>query len=215
MRNFALAFAVLAAAGAAPAHSALLTIDVFNDGTLVGSASSATGIVHFTSTSIAGFDSVSVDANGLPALTGGDLSTTTLDVTSSGAATRTLTVDVAQTGVFVPHGTARSTFSTNNLIGIPGPATLSSFGDGALLASHTFPAGTLVASAGPFSTAIGALTSDAQTYVATFHGADESFNATSELTTAAIPEPSTWAMLLIGFGGLAFGAYTRRRMRDA
>ena len=31
--------------------------------------------------------------------------------------------------------------------------------------------------------------------------------------TAAVPEASTWAMLLVGFGGLAFGAMTRKRMR--
>ncbi len=28
--------------------------------------------------------------------------------------------------------------------------------------------------------------------------------------TSAVPEPSTWAMLLIGFGALGFGAYRRR-----
>lgn len=214
-RSF-LALALFAALSVAPAHSALLTIDVFDDGVLAGSASSATGVVHFNSTSIAGFDSVSIDANGLPALTGGDLSSTTLDVTSSGVATRTLTVDVVQTGIFVPHGVAHSTFSTNNLIGIPGPATLSSFGDGVELASHTFPAGTLVASAGPFNTGIGSLTSDAQRYVAVFHGADESFNATSELTTTpVIPEPSTWAMILMGFIGLAISARARKQVRSA
>jgi PEP-CTERM motif len=28
---------------------------------------------------------------------------------------------------------------------------------------------------------------------------------------AAVPEPSTWAMLLIGFAGIGFGAYRRSR----
>jgi hypothetical protein len=28
---------------------------------------------------------------------------------------------------------------------------------------------------------------------------------------AAVPEPSTWAMLLIGFSGLAFAEYRRAR----
>jgi hypothetical protein len=31
------------------------------------------------------------------------------------------------------------------------------------------------------------------------------------ITLTAVPEPSTWAMMLIGFGGLGFAAYRRRR----
>jgi hypothetical protein len=34
-------------------------------------------------------------------------------------------------------------------------------------------------------------------------------------TSSAVPEPSTWAMLLIGFIGLAIGAATRKRVREA
>lgn len=37
----------------------------------------------------------------------------------------------------------------------------------------------------------------------------------SIFTTAAIPEPSTWAMLLIGFAGLGFGGYRKARKRAA
>jgi hypothetical protein len=31
------------------------------------------------------------------------------------------------------------------------------------------------------------------------------------VTTLAVPEPSTWAMMLAGFGGLAFAAFRRTR----
>ena len=43
-------------------------------------------------------------------------------------------------------------------------------------------------------------------------GSITGFNQSMEST--AVPEPSTWAMLLMGFGGLAFGAYSRRRVRE-
>jgi hypothetical protein len=36
------------------------------------------------------------------------------------------------------------------------------------------------------------------------------FNATFSLTGSVVPEPSTWAMMLIGFGWLGLAAYSRR-----
>jgi PEP-CTERM motif len=36
------------------------------------------------------------------------------------------------------------------------------------------------------------------------------FNAAFSLTGITVPEPSTWVMMLIGFGGLGFAAYSRR-----
>ena len=37
------------------------------------------------------------------------------------------------------------------------------------------------------------------------------FNAAFSLSGITVPEPSTWAMMLIGFGGLGFAAYSRRK----
>ena len=37
----------------------------------------------------------------------------------------------------------------------------------------------------------------------------------SSVTTRAVPEPSTWAMMLIGFAGLGFAGYKRARGRRA
>ena len=38
------------------------------------------------------------------------------------------------------------------------------------------------------------------------------FNAAFSLSGAAVPEPSTWAMMLLGFAGLGFAGYRRARM---
>jgi hypothetical protein len=41
------------------------------------------------------------------------------------------------------------------------------------------------------------------------------FNATFSLSGAVIPEPSTWAMMLLGFAGLGFAGYRRARQASA
>jgi hypothetical protein len=45
-----------------------------------------------------------------------------------------------------------------------------------------------------------------------FDGRDVShtFTDTAELNVAAVPEPSTWAMMLLGFAGVGFMAYRRQ-----
>jgi hypothetical protein len=42
-------------------------------------------------------------------------------------------------------------------------------------------------------------------------GLAPTFNAAFSLTGAVVPEPSTWAMMLLGFAGLGFAAYRRAR----
>ena len=43
--------------------------------------------------------------------------------------------------------------------------------------------------------------------------ADGSVTGFNQAMQTGVPEPSTWAMILVGFAGLAWGAMTRRRMR--
>ena len=43
-------------------------------------------------------------------------------------------------------------------------------------------------------------------------GAAPTFNAAFSLSGAVVPEPSTWAMMLLGFAGLGFAGYRRARM---
>ena len=42
-------------------------------------------------------------------------------------------------------------------------------------------------------------------------GAGRRFNAAFSLNGVMIPEPSTWAMMLLGFAGLGFAGYRRAR----
>ena len=39
------------------------------------------------------------------------------------------------------------------------------------------------------------------------------FNAAFSLSGAVVPEPSTWAMMLLGFAGLGFAGYRHARRR--
>ena len=36
-----------------------------------------------------------------------------------------------------------------------------------------------------------------------------------QLMTAAVPEPSTWAMMILGFAGVGFMTYRRRKQSNA
>jgi hypothetical protein len=46
-------------------------------------------------------------------------------------------------------------------------------------------------------------------------GVDGAIVAGVTLSTAAIPEASTWAMMVIGFAGLGFAAYRGRKTLSA
>ena len=44
--------------------------------------------------------------------------------------------------------------------------------------------------------------------------ADGSVTGFSQSMTTGVPEPATWAMLAIGFGFMAWGVASRRKVRD-
>jgi hypothetical protein len=216
----------VAALAAAPvAHAAILEISVFDNGVLVGSSPPSTfGIAAFSDngTLDPAFAAIGVLANGPGLIANPDLSAVTLDI-SAGAGftgTHTLTIDIFQTGVSAPAGAAESsTFTVNNLIGIPGPATLSDFINGTtstlgtLLNSKTFPAGTVNDTVLDTSTLGTKLTADAEEFAITFTRRGQSANDTIQLTTSNVPEPSTWVMMALGFVGLGYTAI-RRKSKD-
>lgn len=208
MRKILLATAALAAL-ATPAK-ATLSIEIFDNGSLIDDITGVTTGAATLSTNDSNFANIVISAQGSPILPKADLSSVTLDATASASfsGAHLLTVDVLQSAI-AGTGNTLSTFTINGLVNDPGPTTESSFAGGALLASHTFPVGELDGSAGPLSAATGPFTSDELQYAVDFTAARQSFGGSAQLTTG-VPEPSTWALLALGFGLLAFASVRKR-----
>jgi hypothetical protein len=205
------ALAIIAAA--APAN-ATLQIEVFDNGVLFADFTGfTTGVAAVEIANDPNFANITINAQGSPILPKADLSSVTLDATTSSSfsGTHTLTVDTLQSSI-TGTGNTLSTFTVNGLVNDPGPTTESTFADGALLASHTFPVALLDGSFGPVSAATGAFTSDETQFAINFTAASQSFGGSAQLTTG-VPEPRTWAMLIVGFGLMALLG-VRRSRRD-
>jgi hypothetical protein len=166
--------------------------------------------------------SVSADAIGTPPLASGSLLTDTIDVNSSAAGT--LIIWVTETGLTSPLGQVKFTsgLTSNLLEGAIFSATLSTFvsptngvspPNGTPLDTATFTGlGTETLStvdnpgAGPYSLQ--------EVFVIHATGAGDT-NLSIDLTSAVIPELSTWAMMIVGFAGLGFLGYRKSRQGTA
>jgi hypothetical protein len=212
MNRFLLAAALLAAT-VVPA-AATLQIEVFDNGALIDNVTGITTGAASLTANDANFANITINAQGSPILPNADLSSVTLDATAALGFTgsHTLTVDILQSAIF-GTGNTLSTFTVNGLTNDPGPTTESTFANGGLLASHVFPAALLDGSFGPVSAATGAFSSDETQFAIDFTAPRQSFGGSIQLTTG-VPEPSTWVMLGIGFGFMAWGVSTRRRARQ-
>jgi hypothetical protein len=203
--------AAILAATAVPA-AATLQIEVFDNGTLIDNVTGITPGAASLTANDANFANITINAQGSPILPNADLSSVTLDATASAGFTgaHELTIDVLQSAI-TGLGNTLSTFTVNGLTNDPGPTTESTFANGGLLATHTFPAALLDGSFGPVSSATGPFTSDEVQFAVDFTAPRQSFGGSAQLTTN-VPEPSTWAMLMLGLGGLILVA---RRQRSA
>jgi hypothetical protein len=197
--------------GFASAANATLAIEVFDNGTLIDNITGITTGAASLTANDANFANITIAAQGSPILPNADLSSVTLDATAAAGFTgaHILTVDVLQSAI---NGTGNtlSTFTVNGLTNDPGPTTESTFANGGLLATHTFPVALLDGSFGPVSAATGPFTSDETQFAIDFTAPRQSFGGSVQLTTN-VPEPSTWAMMGLGFGILAFFGFKRRR----
>ena len=212
MNKFLLAAALLAAT-AVPA-AATLQIEVFDNGALIDNVTGITTGAASLTANDANFANITINAQGSPILPNADLSSVTLDATAAVgfSGSHELTIDVLQSDI-AGRGNTLSTFTVNGLTNDPGPTTESTFAGGGLLASHTFPAALLDGSFGPVSAAASVFTTDETQFAIDFTAPRQSFGGSVQLTTG-VPEPSTWVMLGIGFGFMAWGAMTRRKVRE-
>jgi len=213
MRKILLATAALAAL-VAPAQ-ATLQIEVFDNGALIDNVTGITTGAASLTANDANFANITIAAQGSPILPNADLSSVTLDASAAAGFTGShiLTVDVLQSAISGRGGTL-STFTVNGLTNDPGPTTESTFADGGLLASHTFPVALLDGSFGPVSAAAGTFTSDETQFAVDFTAPRQSFGGSIQLTTG-VPEPSTWAMLALGFGLMGLMGFRRAGLRQA
>jgi hypothetical protein len=211
--NRLLLTAAILAATAVPA-AATLQIEVFDNGSLIDNVTGITTGAASLTANDANFANITINAQGSPILPNADLSSVTLDATAAVgfSGSHELTIDVLQSDI-AGRGNTLSTFTVNGLTNDPGPTTESTFAGGGLLASHTFPAALLDGSFGPVSAAAGVFTTDETQFAIDFTAPRQSFGGSVQLTTG-VPEPSTWAMLLVGFGFMAWGAMTRRKVRE-
>src|SRR3954462_1119889 len=210
MRNllYAASATTLLALALAPAAHATLNCNVLVDGATVGSClPSQNGAVSLPPIVNPLFSSISLTGSAFPALPNESLSTVTLDVTSGTGftGTHTLELRIFNTG-FPTLGpeTITSTFTVNNLIGGPfGPTTLNDYINGTastlgtFLNGATFPV-TTTGTVGPLTSGlIQNVTADAQQYIITFTGPNQSANDTIQMisTAARVPEPASLALL--------------------
>jgi hypothetical protein len=185
---------------------------LYDDGVLIGSTSSTSDIAAFNG-SDEWFPSISVTASGQPnngPFSGGDLNTSVIASAASPLvlpSDRTLTVDIVQTKVFYVN--VESTFSADNT-GRSGLTTEETYffpgeldGIKSQFGSALFPAGTTSSTVGPIPNAVGpAQANDGEEYVIDFRPG-QSVNETIEFTASpVVPEPSTWVMMLVGFGAI-------------
>jgi hypothetical protein len=196
------------------AAHATLSLTVTDNGAPVSGTTTLTpGGLDFTSTSDLAFASISVSGVGFPAIPSPDLGTITLDAHFGGTGTHVLAIDMLQSGLTAfPGGVQTTTDTVNQLIGSPGPTTLTQFFNGVQLNTHTTAAGIPVDTAS-FTDTLGPVAgafTDAQSISATFGGgAPQVLEAAMQFRSAAVPEPA--AIVVLGVGLIGLAAVRRRR----
>jgi hypothetical protein len=223
LTGLALGAALLGAPAIANAQA--IGVQVFDNGLPIGSIALTPGGVVSGVFSDAAFTSVIVSATGSPATPFPSFGTTTTNISTNfdpAGGPHTLTIISTQIGV-TPTGASEdfsNAFTTNNLVGASGVASVNfaNFVDAADLpfnAIQGIGATAFLGSIGATSVNgtgngfIGPFFSETMIMTADFTGGISQIQTTDQIT--GVPEPGTWAMMLLGFAGLAFAFHKRRK----
>ena len=143
------------------------------------------------------------------------LDSNTLNVDQNTGGTHTLALDIVASGLTGPNA-LKALLSEFSVTGLTVGWTVQASTDinGVLLATTPVFSGNAAE-----ANALGAafLTnpfSASAHYLITTNGVGQ-FNGGVDIAVAAVPEPATWGMMLLGFVGLAFAFRTRRRVMAA
>lgn len=213
-----LGFALGASVGAlamAPAANAAIFIGISFDGgatiTQVADDSGLAGSANYVAANNGGYF-FNVGATGVPLTSLGTLLTQSLNIQNEGGANGLVEVFITQTDISLASTGVFSAFTSNTINGAT--ATLTSYYDDAngvftmpnQLHQAVFTGLGINNAANPI--AVSGTWSETVRYSVNFTGGSGSnFNGTANLT--AVPEPTTWALLILGFG--AVGHTMRRR----
>jgi len=216
MKKIVLAtFALGIASTAVPAEAAIV-IGVSNDGgatiTPIANDSATPGVASFIGT--ADGYGANISAVGSPTLTQPNFITNSINVQQTGGVASVLSVFITQTDLTSFNGSLLSSFTSNLLFGSAQSVTMATLLNpanglftGSPLASATFNA--IGTSQSSNAVNVPGLFSETVRYDLTFGAGAGAFNDTVNI--AAVPEPATWAMMLLGFAGI--GVATRRRRK--
>jgi hypothetical protein len=215
-RYFLAATAAAAAAFAATPASAAVCIGIAVNGGAISNVGcdGGTGSASYVSTSGPGGYLYNIGGTGAPALTMPQLLTQSINIQQANAANAIIDVYVTQSDLTSLNSSLLSAFTSNTLQGLAS-ATISSYYSttnalfgGTLLQSSVFNGTGVFTGAnalnvtGPWSETV--------RYSLNFNGGvGSNFNGTANLR--AVPEPATWAMMLLGFGGIGFAMRRRRQ----
>jgi hypothetical protein len=213
----------LALAAATPADAALFISYSTNGGVTKTALNTGSGSITFNGN--VGDYTLNLSATGMPILASPNFSTNSISVQSGRQDASQLILYFTQTDQSAYNGALNSAFSVTQVFGAAQSVNLASFfsaanangsltgvAPGTLLDSRTFTTGgftsdnDVIATAGLFSTTA--------VYTINFgEGANGRVNAGVDVT-AAVPEPATWAMMIMGFG-LVGGVMRRRSTKVA
>lgn len=190
---------------AAPASAGIFIGVSINGGPITQVAvDGATGSVNYNTTNGGIF--FNTNGTGFPLLLQPNLLTQSVNIGSSGNG-GTVSIYITQTDLTAFSGALTSTFTSNTIsnatvaLSTYYSAANTLFG-GTLLQSSSFTGTGTFAGVNPLT--LNLPFSETVRYDLAFGPGTGNFNGTANLTLAAVPEPATWGLMILGFAGLGY-----------